>query len=186
MPFDKTQPADSTKIRNLGVVIRPNWAAIEEGDTSFKPYSINLADRSILPIPVNPAAVANAYQMFCKKDSGGNPQIYVESPGGSVVKLTTSVIPVSAQNGYSWLSGGIIIQWGLGHANATANTTIAFPIAFSAVPYSITTNFYRSSGSTTMKPLDIISGTPPTVNNFTVWNANGGHDFFWQAIGPKV
>jgi hypothetical protein len=187
MPFDKTQPADSTKIRNLGVVTRPNWVAIEEADASFKPYALNLTNRSVLPapIPADPAAIVDSYILYSKRDVAGSVQLYGINQAGTIVQISNAWGTVSAQNGYSWLAGGMLIQWGLSHANAAANTVIGFPIAFSAAPYSITTNFYRTTGSTTMKPLDIVTGSV-NINNFTVWNANGGHDFFFMAIGPKV
>lgn len=189
MPFDKTQPADSTKIRNLGVVIRPNWTAIEEAEPSFKVFSMNFVDRSTLPAPtpVNPAAIADVYQLFCKKDSGGHPQLYVESPGGSVVKISTSVIPVSAQNGYSWLSGGLILQWGIHHANGTANTIIPFHTAFSGNAYNIQTTMTKSTGGSQFQvTVRNEAGHAPTNAQFEVYNPNSGHDIYWTAIGPKV
>lgn len=186
MVYDATQPANATKIRNLGVVIRPNWVAIERAESSFKPYAINLANRTPLLVPNDPAAIANSYIVYCKQDAAGNPQLYGIDQASRVTQISVNVSPVSGANGYSWLAGGMLLQWGTGHANGSANTTIVFPVAFSAAPYSVQTNFYRSSGSTTMKPLDVITDIPVAAANFTVWNPNGGHNFFWMAIGPKV
>jgi hypothetical protein len=185
MVFDKTQPTNTTKIRNLGVVIRPNWQAIEEADATFKPQAINFPNRTVLGIAVDPPAIADTMVLYCKTNSGGNTVMYAKDPASRISQITGSVQPVRAVNGYTWLPGGMMMQWGLAHANGSANTAIGFPIAFSAAPYSITTNFYRTSGSTSMKPLDIVSGSV-NINNFTVWNANGGHDFFFIAVGPKV
>lgn len=187
MAYDSTQPTNTTKLRNVGVVIRPNWIAIEDGDPTFKPKAINLNNRTPLGVPNDPAAIANSYVLYSKQDPAGNVQLYGIDPASRVTQMSLAVSPSSAANGYTWLAGGMLMQWGQAHANGSANTTIGFPVGFSGVPYSIQTNFWRSSGSTTMKPLDVLNGgTPVTANNFTVWNANGGHDFFWLAIGPKV
>jgi hypothetical protein len=76
MTFDVSQPTDTTKIRNLGVVIRPNWQAIEDGDSSFLPQSINLANRTPLAAPNDPVAIADSFINYCKEDGAGNPEFY--------------------------------------------------------------------------------------------------------------
>lgn len=187
MVYDATQPTNVTKIRNLGIVIRPNWEAIEQGGSTFRPQAVNLANRTPLAIPNNPVAIADTYILYCKQDGAGNPQLYCIDPSGANhTQLSTSAKPLSAQNGYSWLPGGMLIQWGLNFANGGADTSITFPISFSAAPYSIQTTFYRSTGSTSTLPLYISTATAPSATKFKVWNPVGGHDFYWIAIGPKV
>jgi len=190
MPFDKTQPADSTKIRNLGVVIRPNWAAIEEADPSFEPYAINLKDRSILPgpIPVNPAAIADAYLLFAKKDGLGNKQLYVENSAGSVTSLTNNPFPVSAATGYSWLAGGLLIQWGYVTALAGGGSTnINFAALglpdFTGAPFSIQTQV-RHNGYDDNAVACVTAGA---TTGFTMKNSSSNaRDFYWTAIGPRA
>ena len=90
MTFDPTQPTDTTKIRNLGVVIRPNWEAIEEGETSFAPYSVNLQDRTPLGVSNDPTAMTSpdACRVYCKQDGNGNPELYAIDPAGNVIQIT--------------------------------------------------------------------------------------------------
>ena len=88
MAFDKAQPQDTTKIRNLGVVIRPNWVAIEEGDSTFRPYAINLQNRTPLPVSNDPTNIADTSIFYVKDDGSGNPEAYVEDGSANVVQLT--------------------------------------------------------------------------------------------------
>lgn len=88
MAFDKTQPTDTTKIRNLGTVIRPNWVAIEEADSTFQPYAINLTDRDAAALSSNPTAIATAYITYCKQDASGDPEFFGIDPSSNVVQLT--------------------------------------------------------------------------------------------------
>jgi hypothetical protein len=187
MPFDKTQPTNTTKIRNLGTVIRANWDAIEIGDASFKPIALNLANRTPAVVPIDPAAIANVYQLYCKEDSHGNKQIYAEDPNARIVQITNSANPLNAANGYTWLPGGFLMQWGKAHANGNADTLIPFSTAFTAVPYSIQITQSRSTGGSAVAFYVVDdAGKAPTINDFYVYKSGGGQDFYWLAIGPKV
>jgi hypothetical protein len=86
--FDKSLPADTTKIRNLGVVIRPNWVAIEEADSSFKPYAINLQSRTALIVANDPATIAGSSIMYVKDDSAGNPEAFAKDGSGNIIQMT--------------------------------------------------------------------------------------------------
>lgn len=88
MTFDVTQPTDTTKIRNLGVVIRPNWVAIEQADSSFQPYAINLTDRDAAALASNPTAIGTAYIPFCKQDSGGDPEFFGIDASSNVIQFS--------------------------------------------------------------------------------------------------
>ena len=187
MPFDKTQPTNTTKIRNLGTVIRANWDAIELGDSSFKPQVLNLANRTPAIVPIDPVAVPNTYQLYCKQDSAGSAQLYGINQASTIVQISNAWAPVSAQNGYSWLAGGMLIQWGLKHANGGVNTLFTFPIPFSKVPYSIQLTQSRSTGgSATACYVVDDAGKAPTINNFNVYKEGGGQDVYWIAIGEKL
>jgi hypothetical protein len=185
MGYDVTQPTNTTKIRNLGTVIRPNWIAIVQADATFKPYAINLANRTSLPIPADPAVIADTYLLYSKKDGAGNVQVYVENPAAKVTKLTSNIVPSPATNGYTYLPGDILLQWGKHTAVAAGNTDVFFPVAFSGAPYSMTITLYRSSGASA-QGLYITSHVAPDATHFLVYNDSGSNrEFFWQAVGPK-
>ena len=188
MPFDALQPTNTTKIRNLGTVIRANWKAIEEGEASFKPQEINFPNRTVLGVvPVDPVAIANTVILYSRTNAGGHTVLYAEDPASQISQITGSVAPNRAANGYTWLPGGMLMQWGLNHANGNANTLIPFSIAFTSVPYSIQVTQSRTTGgsATAFYVVDDV-GDAPTINDFNVYKEGGGQDFYWIAIGPKV
>lgn len=185
MGFDANQPTNTTKIRNLGTVIRPNWLAILQGDATFKPYAVNLANRTSLPITADPAVIADTYLLYSKKDGAGNVQVYVENPAAKVTKLTSNIVPVSATNGYTYLPGDILLQWGKFTAVGSGNTDVFFPVAFSGAPYSMTITLYRASGHVA-ESFYITTHVAPDATHFLVYNGfTTAQAFFWQAIGPK-
>lgn len=188
MVFDATQPTNVTKIRNLGTVIRPNWTAIQQADATFKPYAVNLDNRTPLPIGNDPVAIANSYIVYSKQDVSGNPQLYGIGPTAQITKITSSIVPVAAASGYTYLPGDLLLQWGKAHASSSATTTVNFPIPYTDLPYSIQVGLTRTSGATgTAQQFYVIDAPlPPTVNRFRVWIDGTGHDFFWMAIGRKV
>lgn len=88
MAWDVTQPTNTTKIRNLGVVIRPNWQAIETADSTFQPEALNLTDRDTAGLAANPTAIATAYIPYCKQDSSGNPELFGIDASSNVIQYS--------------------------------------------------------------------------------------------------
>lgn len=88
MAWDNTQPTNTTKIRNLGVVIRPNWVAIETADTTFRPQALNFKDRTVAGLPVNPTALADAFINFCKESATGNSEFFGIDENSNVIQFS--------------------------------------------------------------------------------------------------
>jgi len=88
MVWDKTKPEDTTKLRNLGTVIRPNWEAIETGADTFLPQALNLSDRTAAGLANDPTAIANSVILYSKQDSAGKPQIFAIDPDSVISQLT--------------------------------------------------------------------------------------------------
>jgi hypothetical protein len=86
--FDKTQPTDTTKIRNLGVVIRPNWVAIEQGDDTFRPLAENLQNRTPSALPPDPTLLADTSKLYCKEDGSGVAELFNMDATGQIIQLT--------------------------------------------------------------------------------------------------
>lgn len=83
MAFDKTKPANTQKIRLGPGDITANFAAIEEGDTTFNPAKVNLAVQG-----GDPGALAANGIIYTKIDSGANPELHHQNAAGDVVQLT--------------------------------------------------------------------------------------------------
>ena len=110
MAWDKTKPANTEKIRNLGSVIRDNWQAIEENDTAVKNSSLNqwvihLIDRSTIGGSNTPARIDDIGMLYCR-DDGSNNELYFQDSQSTANeiqltedgKLGSSATQVVAQN----------------------------------------------------------------------------------------
>lgn len=158
MAFDNTQPTNTTKLRNLGVVIRPNWLAIETADATFLPQAINLANRTPLGVPTDPAAIANSYILYCKQDGAGNPQLYGIDTASNILQFTSG-LPTKATTGTTFLPGGVIMKWGqftFTGTTTTQNFVTPFPTSALCV---VGTPFNTAAGASNWR--------------VSTWNANG-------------
>jgi hypothetical protein len=191
MAWDRLEPQDTTKIRDLGTVIRPNFQAIDSGDSTFKPIALNLSDRDTDPLSgsSDPAAIADAYLLYCKQDTGGDPELFGIDASSNVIQFTDGA-PTLAQNGQTFLPGGLLLQWGRGFiVGATSSVAVVFPSAFSAAAYSVVNTPYDSP-VTGSSPREVgITNASITAAGFTAASFNGavpagGVNFGWIAIGP--
>lgn len=191
MVWDKTEPTNSTKLRNLGIVIRPNWLAIEEADSSFQPDAMILTDRTPLGVSNDPTAAVsggtsrgNGYTLYCKQDSSGDQQLYGIDPSSNIIQFTSGA-PTLAATGRVFLPGGILMQWNTGPASSGG--TVTFPVAFSSTPYYV--NFTVTGSSGTNRIFTRLSGAP-TSTSFSpiILNNSGGgltETIYYIAIGPQ-
>jgi len=148
------------------------------------PTAVGRGKHNACVFPQRAAGIATAATegAIYTKSLGGSPNLYWRrKSNGAEIQMTTNHTPSAAANGYTFLPGGLLLQWGTNHANA-GDTTFNFPIAFSVAPYSITITLYRTTGGT-VQSLYVVSGTPPTTTQFTVYKSGGGQNFFWMAIG---
>jgi hypothetical protein len=90
MAWDITQPTDTTKIRNLGVVIRPNWEALQTAGATCRLDALNFKDRTSGGLPVNPTAINDTYITFCKEASVGVTELYGIDEASNVVQFTNA------------------------------------------------------------------------------------------------
>lgn len=185
MTFDPTQPTDTTKIRNLGIVIRPNWQAIENANSSFKPVALNFNNRTPLAVSNDPTAIANAYLLYCKDDVGGDPELFGINQNSDVVQLTDGDV-LNATPGHTFLPGGILMQWN--RVVAPTGSTVTFPIAFSAAPYYV--NFIPTGTSGTNRIDYRLSGNPIAASFSPIIvkssdNAGLTETIYYLAIGPR-
>lgn len=88
MAFDRTQPQNTTKLRDVGNVIRPNWQAIELAESSFQPEAINFTDRIVVGVPDNPVAITDAFISYCKTDSAGNSEFFGIDESSNVIQYS--------------------------------------------------------------------------------------------------
>lgn len=127
MAWDPTQPEDTTKLRNLGVVIRPNWAAIQTGDSTFKPQALNFANRTVAGVPVDPTAIADTYITYAKTDAAGNTEMFAIDENSNVIQMTKGV-PIVDTYSSTFLPGGLIMKCAITSA-IVSGSTVTFQTA---------------------------------------------------------
>lgn len=132
----------------------------------------------------DPATTAQQGALYTKEYSSSPNLYWRRKSSGDAILMTANYTPLKAEDGYTFLPGGLLLQWGNDHVNGELNTNINFPVAFKGVPYSISVTLFRSSGSTTPQAFYVVNSPAPTASRFTVWKSGGGQDFTWMAIGP--
>lgn len=125
-----------------------------------------------------PNATAGYGQLFGATVNDGqatDSSLYYLSGGGLLTQLTRNIQPLAATNGYTYLPGGLLLQWGV-----HLNNVVPFNIAFSAV---FSVNVTSTSKAITTPPA-VIAITLGTPGSFTCQD-NGGDSFniYWIAIG---
>jgi hypothetical protein len=135
MGYDITQPTDSTKLRRAPAVIRPNWQAIQEGDSTFIPKAINFNNRTVSGPTNDPTAITNAFVMYSKEDALGNAELFGINESSQILQFTKGIPTFGLidhlLDGQSFIPGGLILKWGvIGLTNqeeAKLYSTGAFP-----------------------------------------------------------
>lgn len=173
MAWDITQPTDTTKIRNLGVVIRPNWVAIQQADSTFKPWALNFTNRTVAGIAVDPTAIASAYILYSKTDTAGNTELFGINPLSNVIQMTKGA-PVVAQTGRTFLPGGLILAWGSLNVASGGSVTVTGITTL----YSVVVTRDTFTAGVTQVGVNSMSGS-----SFTVIGPNSPIEIHYVAIG---
>lgn len=81
MAFDKTLPANSTKIRRYPTVLNDNFAAIQEGDDSFQLWQANFIDRDLVPgappPSQDPTRIDDTMIIYSKQNDDGETDLFI-------------------------------------------------------------------------------------------------------------
>jgi hypothetical protein len=188
MAWDKDQPQNTTKIRNLPAVITPNWYAIEQADSSFTPYAINLLDRNVLntsnpSFPVNPTAIANTYALFSKKDAAGIAQLYGIDTSSNILQFSGGTSSLISNQGSAFLPGGLMLKWGdISVAAYGSSTTVTYTQAFPNATLKVFIT--PSQNYSSIFPAYVAS---QTASQFTASKGNTSASlssaFIWLALG---
>lgn len=142
----------------------------------------------------DPAAIAGIGQTYVKTVSGDQ-ELFFESGNGIVTQLTGPDLAQAATNGYTWLPGGILLQWGRVTGAFVSGDTGT--VIFATSNISFPTNCFIvtvSLGHTGTKPpeVDSFSVKSASVNKLSFdWAFRGDGPFgltaittmFWVAIG---
>lgn len=136
------------------------------------------------PQASSPSTIAGELALF-SKTLGSGVALFLTRDNNTVfdVQLTTSSIaaPLSSQKGYTFLPGGMLLQWGRVAAPGTSGSE-TFGVAFSATPYTVVMTLERASGNQTVT---IDTGTVTSTGFDYLSSSAGSTAIHWIAIGPK-
>jgi|FreactcultuFSWF8_1027224.scaffolds.fasta_scaffold00462_4 hypothetical protein len=137
----------------------------------------------IVPQGSNPGAVTGYGQLFSKTVNSvtTDEALFWETGAGLIQQLTVNLTPAAVTNGYTFLPGGLIMQWGTAISFTSGNTvsfTIVFPTACLNVQATI-----KDTGSRQF----VYTSSYSTAGFIaTLLNSNGSAEtgtFTWLAIG---
>lgn len=209
MSYNPSIPNPTDFLSDSQGQIKTNFTAINAGlAINHYPLSPNTTDtgkHKYVQLPEN-AAIATLVNenLLFTQPVGGVTQLFVKGEtNGSEYQLTsiasgidpnfstfgtngvyTTVGPISFSGGWTFLPGGLLLQYGtVTNANGNAQTAVPFPKSFKSttVPFSIVTTMIRTGAGA-----DVIYVVPtsPTDIDFDVFNTSGNpRPFYWYAIG---
>ncbi len=151
----------------------------------FNPVSTTATNPTTNNPPVVPAAVVGYGQLFSVEmtDINTDTALYFLTGGNRLIQLTRNFQPtVTAGNGYTFLAGGFIMQWGV-VAATNGNPTIVFPLQFPSDVFSVQVTRQHAASSPGSSFSYWVENTVNTTQ-FKIIN-NDGHtwSYNWVAIG---
>lgn len=130
---------------------------------------------------IYPKDVGSYSQLFFDNGAatatGTDAQLTVNRPASGPNAAIPSYSAGPPSKGVSYLPGGLLIQYG---STQNAGNTSTFPVAFSAVPYSITVSYIND---TSLPPLGVKF---VSASGFSAVIPSGAPNlpYYWIAIGP--
>jgi hypothetical protein len=192
--FTPGYPPDNSSLGQTKTTIRNNLDGTfqtlsvdhinNNGDPGANPAGYHNVIHSV-PQGGNPIAVPGFGQLFSKTINSftTDQALFWETGGGLIQQLTTNITPLGAFNGYTFLSGGIILQWGVVISTASSGTTnfnVTFPNnCFNVQLTSVVSD--KTNHANGMYVQGILSASEFTWNQADIASSQTG--FFWMAIG---
>jgi hypothetical protein len=109
--------------------------------------------------------------------------LWYQSALGKLSQLTRNITPSLGNNGYTYLPGGILLQWGRFTAVSISTFVVTFAQPFVNNIFNIQLT-YRVDDSSTIRS-GVLDSPSPNKNGFT-WIGNSTNSLkiiYWMAIG---
>jgi len=176
------QPKMKVNTNSTDDLINVDHVSFQQADGGNHRKSTYLSNTYTLVAP--PASIAGQVVVYAYNTGpGGNALALVRDGVATGFQLTNTQYPaLTATDGFSWLPGGIIIQWGKKAAPGSSGV-VTFPLSFPSgnPPLSIQVSLERNSGN---QSVTVDSATPPSAAGFDYLSSTGGSvNLFWIAIG---
>lgn len=134
-----------------------------------------------------PPGLQNGFEtLYAKAAAGSGELFFTRGNSGIEIQMTGPGAPSATPNGYTFLPGGILLQWGRSSGGSLdSNGKITFPIAFPNNLFVVNpTLISKSGGTTSTNTISYVTGTGSTTS--WQWNYTGTTSyigFYWMAIG---
>jgi len=138
--------------------------------------------------PINGYTATTGYgQLFDAQINDGintDEALFYLSGSNRLMQLTRNFVPVAATNGYTFLPGGLILQWGIKTVSASSTTPLLFStnnIAFPTSCFNVSVTGIRSNSGG--DGIFVLSGSVSNTG-FTFRNGSASiTQAYWVAIG---
>lgn len=138
-----------------------------------------------MPDDLNPGIPTGAQEILLYNGLDGTHNLYFVPPSTLVpaggIQMTRNEAPVLLGTGFSWLPGGIIVQWGT--ATKVTDGSVAFSPIFTAVPYSVQITVFEANNNRHFVSVKTTSTSGFTVSSRDASGNDESNTFFWIAIG---
>ena len=201
MPYNASKPAPSDLLSNSVTDIQGNFA---QASTSFGinhfPFtdnSPNLGKHTYVDMvnQAKPTTAANEGAIYTKQATSVGASMesnifYTPDASGLEYQLTrtitANIATFGASTGWTFLPGGILMQWGLVPGPSSANTiAVAFPVTYTSNVFSLSVIPIRAASSPGDDTTTVIVTGTGLTGGFTIGNV-GSHTmqgWYWMAIG---
>lgn len=115
------------------------------------------------------------------KDVGGNSRLFLQQENSGTVIQLSGIDPLIAVAGFTFLPGGVLLQWGKEVSPGTSGT-VTLPVAFPTTVFSINFGVIRTS-STSDQNVYVDDAFAIGLSDFHYTSTSSNNDFFWSAIG---
>lgn len=123
----------------------------------------------------NPGSSASQVVEFAKSTSGSS-ELFIQRDGVATAIQLTRGTPSVGANGYTFLPGGLLLQWGTVTTSGLGAATFTFPVAFSSAVYSVTAT--GSNASTASSKDFFARTTTPTTTSVDIITASSLNNRF--------
>lgn len=194
--YNPNIPNGNTKLNQDYINIRDNFQQL---NTTYGIDHVPLTDNSPLNgyhkavhlvQQVAPGAVAGVGSLYTTTTSVINTDetLFYKSGANRIMQLTMNVQPVAAANGYSFLPGGILFQWGVVDAGV-GFLPLLNHVDFITSNINFPTNIFglqlTTSRAGNVSTVSINSAVPPTITgfDFILNTSTNVKKVYWTAIG---
>lgn len=196
------QPGIPTGTVNLDVDYQNIQNNFQQLDTTYGvnhiPYSqatnngyhtlINMVNQSSIP----PATVVGTGELYTFENNDGfdtDNSLFYQTQLGKQIRLTNNIVPVTNNlNGYTFLPGGLIYQWGIITVTNATTVPVVFATSNKNFPnacLNIQVSRFRSTASDPgTNYVYYVDASSVSTTGFNIINRDG-HTFgyYWTAIG---